>query len=109
MSALELQCPECGHYGGHEVEQTQRDPGNLTCIPDNNFPVFMPNYRVRIKRCIKCHKQFGSIEMPEMYFEAIVSEINRLSELEKTRGEDKDKIQSLTNKLKQVAEISNNI
>ncbi|BCO11237.1 hypothetical protein GEOBRER4_n1010 [Citrifermentans bremense] len=47
--------------------------------------------------------------MPEMYFEAIVSEINRLSELEKTRGEDKDKIQSLTNKLKQVAEISNNI
>jgi hypothetical protein len=109
MKVLEMQCPECGHYGGHAVEQTERDPSFLTCITKKKFPVFMPNYRVRIRRCVRCNQSFDSVEMPEQYLAAMVSEIRQLQDIEKFRTEDKQKIEDLTNKLKTIAEISNNI
>ncbi len=105
---LDIRCPECGRNGGHMVEG-KTETEYLTSIPNADYPGLLPTYRVRTKRCVECDKLFGTVEMPEKYFNAYVLEIARLKGIEKSRAEDKLQIEALTNKLKMIAEITNDI
>lgn len=67
---LEMKCQYCGKYAGYPVIKTES--GNYQWGDDTTY-LFMRivgkelSYRIGIKRCISCSRQFNSIEMTQDY------------------------------------------
>lgn len=78
---LKLTCPVCGTYGMHPVEKTQ--PANYYWGAART-PFFKRiagadiSYRLRYRRCVKCSNPFRSVEMPYMFLQNLMGEVERL-------------------------------
>jgi len=111
-SAVVMNCPECGCREAHPVELTisVKDSSSLPpvagcSLPSDLLGLRTPIYRVRVKRCVKCHKDFETAEMPLNYFYALQRENERLKAVEKSSAEDRQQLEVLTSKLKKISEI----
>src|SRR5438067_10219766 len=78
---LRMKCPHCEAYGEHPVVRT--DPKQYYW-DDEATEMFKRiagkdiSYRRRIKRCVKCGRKFSSVEMANIFLEALVKEVQQL-------------------------------
>jgi len=108
-SALVIDCPLCGKGDSHDTIKTYPHNifDNLPDIQGNKLsPAFpWPTYRVREKWCAHCSNSFTSIEMPQVYLDALLKEVDRVKELERLVEERTLRIEKLSTKLHAIGEI----
>ena len=96
-------CPECGNIGEHSVIKT--DPKQYYWS-DKKSKLFNRltgkdiNYRKRTKSCENCKAIFETFEMPDIYFRALMSELEKYEIKYKKLN---DTILNLSEKLNSIA------
>jgi hypothetical protein len=80
-SPLRMMCPHCGTRDEHPVERTDTANyylGALRTAFFNRIAGRDISYRLRHKRCVSCHQLFSSVEMPHVFFQRLMGEVERL-------------------------------
>lgn len=77
-----MECPKCGKIGEYPVVKT--NPRVL--MRANKTELFKRiagkdvSYRRRTKRCSNCKGVFETLEMPDLFFDSLLGEIERLEQ-----------------------------
>jgi hypothetical protein len=72
---LTMNCPHCDWYGAHPVIRTESKiyfwDADATAMFEKIAGKDI-SYRRRVKRCVKCGRQFFSIEMANVFLKALI-------------------------------------
>lgn len=89
-SPLRMLCPHCGTRGEHPVERTDTANYYWGASRTAFFKRIAGRdigYRLRHKRCVSCNLLFSSVEMPHIFLEKLMGEVERLEGVaDKLRG-----------------------
>jgi transcriptional regulator NrdR family protein len=75
-----MECPRCGQVGEYPVIKTNPDVlkrANKTQLFERIAGKDI-SYRRRHKRCSNCKQNFETLEMPDIFFDSLLNEIERL-------------------------------
>jgi hypothetical protein len=78
---LRLTCPHCGSYDEHPVTNTHQRPyhwGKPRTAFFKRIAGKDISYRLRSKKCVSCQHSFRSVEMPFMFLDKLMGEVERL-------------------------------
>lgn len=103
-SAIILECPHCKKQGDHHTRITQQPLYSFSGCAESAVKSRLGHdfgYRIRIKDCTHCGKEFRTVEMPAPCLDAIIIALNDASE---TTQKDRRRLRNLERAIAKITE-----